>query len=148
MKYRMTTFDDLHVGQRASFTKTISDADLKHFVAITGDVNPLHVDEEFAQGSFFGSRIAHGMLSASLFSTIIGMLLPGLGAIYRSQTLDFLKPVYIGDTLTASFEVVALDPAAECIEMAGVIENQHGEAVISGRAVAGLLRSKPGAALA
>jgi acyl dehydratase len=91
--YRLTTFDDLSVGQKATFSKTITDADLSHFVAITGDVNPLHVDQEFAQQTFFGSRIAHGMLSASLFSTLVGMKLPGVGAIYRSQTLEFASAI-------------------------------------------------------
>ena len=142
MNYRMTTFDDLHVGQRATFAKTISDADLKHFVAITGDVNPLHVDEEFAQGSFFGSRIAHGMLSASLFSTLVGMHLPGIGAIYRSQTLEFLKPVRIGDTLTAILEIESIDRESNRIELAGWIENQHGEIVIKGRTLASLMRPR------
>ncbi len=141
MDYRMTTFGDLAVGQRASFTKTFTDADLSHFVAITGDVNPLHVDAEFARHTFFGSRIAHGLLSASLFSTLVGMKLPGTGAIYRSQTLEFLKPVRVGDTLTASLEVEVLDPEANRIEMAGRIENQRGEVVVRGRAVASLLRS-------
>lgn len=140
---RLTTFDDLFLGQKATFSKTITEADISHFVAITGDVNPLHVDETFARQTFFKRRVAHGMLSASLFSTIIGMLLPGTGAIYRSQTLEFLKPVYIGDTLTAGFEIVSVDADAECIELAGAIENHHGETVISGRAVAGLLRPTP-----
>ncbi len=143
MPYRLTTFDDLHVGQQATFAKTITEADLSHFVAITGDVNPLHVDQEFAQDTFFGGRIAHGMLSASLFSTLVGMKLPGLGAIYRSQTLEFLKPVHIGDTITAIFEVESIDETANRIEMASRIENQRGETVIRGHAVASLIR-QPG----
>ena len=142
MKTRLVTFEELSVGQRASFSKTITEADISHFVAITGDVNPLHVNETFARETFFKHRIAHGMLSASLFSTIIGMLLPGVGAIYRSQTIEFLRPVYIGDTLTATFEIEAIDPEAERIDLAGKIENQEGTLVISGRAVAGLLRSR------
>lgn len=140
MEYRLTTFDDLQVGQRASFAKTVTEADLSHFVAITGDVNPLHVDQEFARRTFFGERIAHGMLSASLFSTLVGMLLPGVGAIYRSQTLEFLRPVRIGDTLTAVFQVDALDPEENRIEMLSWVENQRGEEVIRGRASASLLR--------
>lgn len=142
MEYRLTTFDDLVPGQRGSFAKTVTEADLAHFVAITGDVNPLHVNEEFAARTFFGSRIAHGMLSASLFSTLVGMVLPGTGAIYRSQTLEFLKPVRIGDTLTAVFEVESLDREANRIEMLAWIENQRGERVIEGKAVASLMREK------
>ncbi len=137
---RLTTFDDLHPGQEASFSKTITEADIAHFVALTGDVNPLHVDAEFARRTFFGERIAHGMLSASLFSTLVGMKLPGLGAIYRSQTLEFLKPVRIGDTLTARFRVESVDPRANRIEIESWIENQRDEVVVRGRAVAGLLR--------
>ncbi len=140
MPYRLTTFDDLRPGQEASFSKTITEADIAHFVAVTGDVNPLHVDAEFARRTFFGERIAHGMLSASLFSTLVGMKLPGLGAIYRSQTLEFLKPVRIGDTLTARFRVDSVDRGANRIEIDSWIENQRGEVVVRGRAVAGLLR--------
>ena len=136
----LTTFDDLHPGQEASFSKTITEADIAHFVALTGDVNPLHVDAEFARRTFFGERIAHGMLSASLFSTLVGMKLPGLGAIYRSQTLEFLKPVRIGDTLTARFRVDSIDRRANRIEIESWIENQREEVVVRGRAVAGLLR--------
>jgi acyl dehydratase len=140
LPYQLTTFEDLRVGQRATFAKTITEADLSFFVAITGDVNPLHVDQQFAQSTFFGDRIAHGLLSASLFSTMVGMKLPGLGAIYRSQTLEFLKPVRIGDTITAIFEVEAIDEPANRIEMASWIENQHGETVIRGKTVASLIR--------
>lgn len=140
MSDRLTTYADLAVGQRASFSKTVTEADIANFVACTGDVNPLHVNEPFAARTFFGRRIAHGMLTASLFSTVIGMGLPGTGAIYRSQTLEFLRPVYIGDTLTATMEIEALNPAEERIELKGWIENQHGERVVEGKAVASLLR--------
>ncbi|HXH04602.1 MAG TPA: MaoC family dehydratase [Candidatus Competibacteraceae bacterium] len=140
MDYRLTTFDDLAVGQRASFAKTITEADIAHFVACTGDVNPLHVNEEFARRTFFGQRIAHGLLSASLLSTVVGMSLPGVGAIYRSQTLEFLRAVHIGDTLTASLEITRIDRAAELIEMDAWIDNQRGERVIRGKATASLLR--------
>lgn len=136
----LTTFDTLEIGQRASFTKTITDTDLALFVALTGDVNPLHVDEEFARRTRFGGRIAHGMLTASLLSTVVGMFLPGRGAIYRSQTLEFLKPVRPGDTLTATLEVTALDPARNRIALASWIDNQRGERVLEGHAVASLLR--------
>ncbi|MDX1583762.1 MAG: MaoC family dehydratase [Thermoanaerobaculia bacterium] len=138
---RFTTFDDLHVGQKATFTKTIGEEELAHFIAITEDRNPLHVDEEFAAGTFFGSRIAHGMLSASLFSTLVGMELPGTGAIYRSQTLEFLRPCHLGDTLTAVFVVHSIDRAKNRIVLDSWIENQKGERVIEGRAVASLIRA-------
>ena len=140
MNYQLTTFADLKVGQKKSLTKTITEEDLSHFVAITGDENPLHVDKAFAEQTFFGQRIAHGMLSASLFSTLVGMHIPGIGAIYKSQTLEFLLPVFIGDTLCAMFEIMEVDPEKEEIVIKSWIENQDGEIVIQGRAVAGLLR--------
>ncbi len=140
MDYELTTFDDLSVGQRARFAKTITEADIGHFVAFTGDVNPLHVDAEFARRTFFGERIVQGMLAASLFSTVVGMHLPGVGAIYRSQSLEFLRPVHLGDTLTVTLEVEVIDRRGETVEMAAWIENQHGQRVIQGRTVAGLMR--------
>jgi 3-hydroxybutyryl-CoA dehydratase len=140
MEYRLTKFEDLTVGKKAAFAKTITEADISHFVAVTGDVNQLHVDRQFARRTFFGKRICHGMLTASLFSTIVGMLLPGTGAIYRSQSLTFVRPVFIGDTLTASFEIVRIERERERIEMDGVIRNQEGEEVLRGVAVVSLLR--------
>ena len=140
MTYQLTTFDDLAVGQKAFLRKTITEADLSHFIAITGDMNPLHVDQSFAEQTFFGQRIAHGMLSASLFSTMVGMHLPGIGAIYKSQTLEFLRPVFIGDTVCAWFEITAIAPETEEIEIRSWIENQNGETVIQGQAVVSLLR--------
>lgn len=140
MTYKLTTYDDLKVGQKASLTKTITEKDLSHFIAITGDTNPLHVDESFSEKTFFGQRIAHGMLSASLFSTLVGMHIPGIGAIYKSQTLEFLRPVFIGDTLCAWFEIVAIDPENERIEIKSWVENQDGKTVIEGQTVASLLR--------
>ena len=140
MTYRLKTFDALAVGQKAFLRKTITEADLSHFIAITGDLNPLHVDQVFAEQTFFGQRIAHGMLSAALFSTLMGMHLPGIGAIYKSQTLEFLRPVFIGDTLCAWFEITAIDPQAERIEMQSWIDNQDGITVIQGQTVASLLR--------
>ena len=140
MNFKLTTFNDLKVGQTASLTKTITEEDLNHFIAITGDKNPLHVDESFAKQTLFGQRIAHGMFSASLFSTLVGMHIPGIGAIYKSQTLKFLRPVFIGDTLCAWFEIVAIDLDNEEIEIKSWIENQNGENVIEGKTVTSLLR--------
>ncbi len=140
MTYKLTTFADLKVGQKASLTKTITEEDLNHFIAITGDENPLHVDESFAKQTFFGQRIAHGMLSASLFSTLVGMHIPGIGAIYKSQTLEFLRPVFIGDTLYVWFEIVDINIDSEEIGIKSWIENQDGDIVIKGKTVASLLR--------
>src|SRR5262249_15492718 len=93
--------DDFETGQRASFTKTFTEDDVQRFIAITGDTNPLHVDEAFASRSQFGGRVLHGMLTASILSTMVGRFIPGTGAIYRSQTLRFLRAVHVGETVTA-----------------------------------------------
>ena len=132
--------EDFEVGQEASFTKTFTDEDVRRFVEITGDTNPLHVDDEFAASTRFGRRILHGMLSASILSTMVGMRLPGTGAIYRSQTIRFLKAAYVGDTLTARFVVRAIDRVKHRLEIDTWIENQSGERIIEGTCEVGLLR--------
>jgi 3-hydroxybutyryl-CoA dehydratase len=104
-------FEDLSIGQSARFAKTITEADILLFSAISGDNNPVHLDAEAAAASFFGERVAHGMLTASLISGLLGSKLPGPGAVYVSQTLRFRAPVRIGQTVAATAEVTALDPA-------------------------------------
>jgi acyl dehydratase len=128
-------------GQHVSFRRTFTDEDVRRFIEITGDTNPLHTDDEFAAGTRFGRRILHGMLTASLFSTIMGTMLPGTGAIYRSQTIRFLLPVYVGDTVTAHFVVRSVDRARHRLEFEAWIENEAGQRVIEGIAEAGLLRA-------
>src|SRR5712692_7535777 len=103
---------------------------MQRFIEITGDVNPLHVDEEYARKTKFGRRVLQGMLTASIFSTMVGMLLPGTGAIYRSQTIRFLLPVYLDETVTAHFVVRAVDRAKHHLEIDAWIENAAGEHVI------------------
>ncbi len=105
------TFDDLSVGQTASLGKTITEADILMFAAVSTDTNPVHIDAEAAKASIFKERIAHGMLSAGLISAVLGTRLPGPGTIYLGQTLRFRGPVKIGDTVTATVEVTALDAA-------------------------------------
>ena len=104
-------FEDLSVGQTARFAKTITEADILLFAAVSGDTNPVHIDAEHAAGTRFKQRIAHGKLSAALISTVLGTKLPGPGTIYMGQTLKFRAPVTIGQTVTAVVEVTALDPA-------------------------------------
>ena len=116
-----------------------------HF-EITGDVNPLHVDDAFAAATPFGRRVLHGMLTASIFSTMVGMLLPGTGAIYRSQTLAFLRPVYLNETVTAHFVVRCVDRVKHRLEIEAWIENEAGERVIEGTCEAGLLRESTNSA--
>jgi len=133
--------EDFEVGQHASFTKTFTEADLRRFIEITSDTNPLHVDDAFAASTPFGRRILHGMLTASIFSTMVGMLLPGTGAIYRSQTIRFLLPVYLNETVTAHFVVRSIDRAKHRLEIDAWIENEAGQHVIEGACEAGLLRA-------
>jgi 3-hydroxybutyryl-CoA dehydratase len=137
----LARIEDFEAGQRASFTKTFTEEDVRRFIEITGDSNPLHVDETFAATTRFGRRVIHGMLAASIFSTMVGMLLPGTGAIYRAQTLRFLLPVYVGDTVTAHFVVRSVDRAKHRLEIDAWIENAAGERVIEGTCEAGLLRA-------
>ncbi len=103
-------FEDLRIGQTATIGKTITEADILMFSAVSMDTNPLHLDAEAAKASVFGERIAHGMLSASLISALLGTRLPGPGSIYMRQSLRFAGPVKIGDTVQATVEVTALNP--------------------------------------
>jgi 3-hydroxybutyryl-CoA dehydratase len=103
-------FEDLSVGQKASFGKTITEADIVLFAAVTGDTNPMHLNADYAKDTIFGERIAHGMLAAGLITKVLGTQLPGPGTIYMSQSLQFRAPVRIGETVTAMVEVLALHP--------------------------------------
>ena len=136
----MARIDDFEPGQHVTFTKTFTDEDVQRFIAITSDVNPLHLDDAFAAKTRFGRRVLHGMLTASIFSTMVGMLLPGTGAIYRSQTLEFLRPVHVDETVTAHFVVRSVDRAKHRLVIDAWIENEAGERVIEGVCEAGLLR--------
>jgi 3-hydroxybutyryl-CoA dehydratase len=101
--------EDLKVGQSAMFGRTVTDADIAAFAGVSGDTNPIHLHDGFARTTRFGKRIAHGMLSGSFISTVIGTKLPGPGAVYVSQTMAFMAPVMIGDTITAVATVTAID---------------------------------------
>lgn len=127
-------FEELTVGLRAEFAKTVTEADVVAFAGLSGDFNPVHVDAVAAARSRFGERIAHGMLSASFISTVIAMKLPGPGTIYLGQTLRFTRPVKIGDTVTARAEVRELVAAKRRVVLATTCTNQHGEVVVDGEA--------------
>src|SRR5579872_5048806 len=103
-------FEDLEVGQSASLGKTITEADILLYAAVSLDTNPVHLDAEAAKASIFGERIAHGMLSAGLISALLGTRLPGPGTLYLRQSLRFAAPVKIGNTVKATVEVTALSP--------------------------------------
>jgi RimJ/RimL family protein N-acetyltransferase/acyl-CoA hydrolase len=138
--YVRERIDDFETGQRASFTKTFTEDDVQRFIAITGDTNPLHVDEAYAARTQFGGRVLHGMLTASMFSTMVGMFIPGRGAIYRSQTLNFLRPVHVGETVTAHFVIREVDRARRRLVIDSWIDNAAGERVVEGTCEAGFLR--------
>jgi 3-hydroxybutyryl-CoA dehydratase len=105
-----TMFEDLELGMSASITRTMTDADIRHFAEATGDTNPIHLDEEFAKGTIFKTRIAHGMLTASHISSVFATRLPGAGCIYVSQEFKFKAPVRLGDDVTARVEVTGFVP--------------------------------------
>jgi 3-hydroxybutyryl-CoA dehydratase len=102
--------EDLEIGMNASFAKTISESDVYMFAGISGDNNPMHVNEEYAKQTPFGGRIVHGMFSAALISTVAGTRLPGPGCIYIDQQISFKAPVHIGDTACATLTVTDIDP--------------------------------------
>ncbi|HEV7371408.1 MaoC family dehydratase [Arenibaculum sp.] len=102
--------EDLSVGMSAAYAKTITDADIVLFAGVSGDTNPVHMNEDYARGTMFGGRIAHGMLSASFISTVMGTRLPGPGCIYMTQNLRFKAPVRVGDTVVARVTVAELMP--------------------------------------
>ena len=125
----------LNVGDSAEASKTIADEDIRAFAELTGDFNPVHVDDEYARTTRFGRRIAHGMLGASLISAVIANKLPGRGSVYLSQTLRFTSPVYPGDTVTARATVRHVREDKPVVTLETVCTNQHGERVVEGEAV-------------
>jgi 3-hydroxybutyryl-CoA dehydratase len=133
--------NDFQVGEQESFTKTVTENDVNTFAELIGDFNPLHVDEEFARKSRFGRRIAHGVFTAGLISAVLGNKLPGTGAIYLSQQIDFLAPVYFGDTITATAEVISWRPDKRIITLKTDCYNQDEKQVATGKAV--LLVDRP-----
>ncbi|MBI3979580.1 MAG: MaoC family dehydratase [Chloroflexi bacterium] len=123
------------VGQRASQSRTITETDIVLFAGISGDFNPLHVDAAHARSTRFGGRIAHGMLTASLISPVLGTRLPGPGSIYLGQQLKFLAPVFIGDTVTASVELLSIRNDKPTVTLKTTCHNQRGEKVVGGEAI-------------
>ena len=135
------TYDELQIGQTASVAKTISEYDVYAYAGITGDFNPAHVNAEYAEGTFFKERIAHGMLSAGLISTVLGMHMPGPGTIFISCTVNFIAPVRFGDTITATCEVIEKLEKGK-VRIKTTITNQKGEAVLNGESLVSAPRAK------
>ncbi len=129
------TIKDLTINDHAEFAKTVSETDIYLYAGISGDFNPAHTNEEYAKNTFFKTRIAHGMLSAGFISTVIAMKLPGPGTIYLDQTLKFLAPVRIGDTITARVRVSEILAEKNKVRLETTCTNQNGIKVIEGEAI-------------
>jgi len=127
-------FEDLSVGMTASFGKTMTEADVLMFAGVSGDINPSHINEEFAKTTRMKTRVVHGMLSASLISAVLGCKLPGPGCLYISQTSNFRAPVMIGETVTARATVTRLDTDRNFVEFETICE-VGGKTVVDGTAL-------------
>jgi 3-hydroxybutyryl-CoA dehydratase len=129
------TIDKISLGDAAEFSKTVYETDVYLYAGVVGDFNPAHLNEAYAQKTFFKTRIAHGMLTAGFISTILGTQLPGPGTIYMKQSLSFLAPVRFGDTITARAEVVEIIAEKNRIRLKTTCTNQDGTVVLDGEAV-------------
>lgn len=125
------TIKELHIGDSAEFTKTVTEGDVYLYAGVTGDLNPAHVNQVAAEASMFKGRIAHGMLTAGFISAVLGTQLPGPGTIYMGQELSFLKPVYFDDTITAKCEVSEIIKE-KIVKLKTTATNQKGELVLDG----------------
>ena len=128
------TVQEIKVGDRAQFAKTISESDVYLYAGITGDFNPAHINAEYAKETFFKTRIAHGMLTAGFISTVLGNYLPGPGTIYLHQDLRFKAPVHMGDTIQALVEVIDVNEDKNRVRLKTTCTNQDGTIVLSGEA--------------
>jgi 3-hydroxybutyryl-CoA dehydratase len=129
------TISELKVGDAAEFAKTVSESDIYLYAGVSGDLNPAHINESYAQTTFFKTRIAHGMLSAGFISAAIGMQLPGPGTIYLRQELNFRAPVRVGDTVTAHVEIIEIIAEKKRVRLKTTCVNQEGALVLDGEAV-------------
>jgi 3-hydroxybutyryl-CoA dehydratase len=134
-------FEDIQIGEKATFGKTITEADVFAFAGITGDFNPLHVNAEYAKDTLFKRRVAHGMLTAGLIDQTLTNM-GGLGTIHLSQVVKFTAPVFIGDTVTVVSEVSAKDAGKNRLTIKSTIANQDGKTVLEGEAVVMMGRDK------
>lgn len=128
------TIETIKIGDKASFTKTLTETDVYLFAGISGDLNPAHVNQIESEKSMFKGRICHGILVSSLISTVLGMYLPGPGTIYLSQDLKFVAPVKIGDTVTATVEVIERNEERNRLILKTVVINEDGKVVVEGQA--------------
>ena len=127
-------FEDLRIGMFEEVGKTITEADVVNYAGLSLDINPIHLNNEYAKNSIFKERIVHGMLTSGLISAVLGTKLPGEGSIYLSQTLKFISPVKIGDTITAKAEIIDINPEKKIITIKTTGINQNKNIVIDGEA--------------
>lgn len=139
------SIEQISVGQTYAIEVPVTDEMVRHFAAATGDDNPLHLDEEFAKKSIFKARVAHGMLTAGILSMVFGTRFPGLGTIYLSQEMRFLRPVFIDDVLRVELEVREVIALKNRIRVTTTCRNQHGQEVLTGEAMVMPPRPEPGA---
>ena len=128
------TFNEIIIGQSADYKRKITEQDIERFAEVSGDHNPVHMNEEFAKTTMFKGRIAHGLLSASFISTVLASKLPGPGTIYLSQELKFLRPVRIGDEITVTVEVIEKVEEKKRVVLSTICKNQDDKKVIDGKA--------------
>ncbi len=140
------TIDEIKLNETAEFSKTISESDVYLYAGLTGDLNPAHVNEEYARETFFKTRIAHGMLGAGLISTVLGTRLPGPGTVYVRQELNFLAPIRFGDTVTARVEVIEIFVEKKQVRLRTTCSRQDGTMVLDGEAIVSAPRPKKAAA--
>jgi 3-hydroxybutyryl-CoA dehydratase len=126
--------DEIRIGDFAQISNTVTESVINDFAKATGDFNPIHLDQTYAEKTYFKGRIAHGVLSLGYISSVLGNLLPGPGGIYLSQEVKFLAPVRIGDIITAKVEVIDLIPEKNRIKLKTTCTNQKGEVVVDGTA--------------
>jgi 3-hydroxybutyryl-CoA dehydratase len=127
-------YADIQVGDKASMSKTVAEHDVYAFAGLSGDFNPVHINAEFAKSTMFKGRIAHGMISAGFISAVLGTALPGINTIYLAQELAFKAPVKIGDTVTATVEVIEKIDAKNRLILKTSVTNQEGTVVVDGKA--------------
>ena len=128
------TFDEIMLGVKTKFTVQINESTINEFARISGDCNPLHMDEQYAAKTQFGKRVCHGMLLASFFSRLIGMYMPGKNALYFSQTLNFQTPCFVGDKITIEGKVIDKSQSTRIITIKTTAYNQVGKCLVDGTA--------------
>jgi 3-hydroxybutyryl-CoA dehydratase len=134
MELKGKSIDELKVRDSAEWSRTLTEHEIKLFAEATGDFNPVHLDQDYAEKTFFKGRIAHGLLSLGYISTVLGNILPGHGTIYVSQEVKFLAPVRIGDTITARVEIMEVIPEKNRVKFKTTCRKQEGKIVLDGAA--------------